>query len=358
MIDQPTHIRQGEELNKSALEAYLRPFLPKIAQNATFEIQQFPSGFSNLTYFLRFGECEYVLRRPPFGANVKGGHDMHREYRILSGLSKSYPKAPKPLAYCDDVSVLGAPFYVMERVQGLIVRSRLPKGFSPSPDQFRQMSTALVDTLVELHQVDYSAVGLGDLGNPVGYVERQVQGWAKRYQAAQTDELADMDALAAWLPTHMPPQTGAALIHNDYKYDNVVLNPNQLSEIVAVLDWEMATIGDPLMDLGTSLGYWANDDDPMALQQFSITHLPGNLTRKAVVDRYAEQSGRAVPNLVFYYAFGLFKIGVILQQIYARYRKGLTQDARFAALIHLEKAMARMGVRAIELDRIDRLGAA
>lgn len=357
MIDQPTHIRAGEELNRETLEAYLRAHVPNAKASDSLQIQQFPSGFSNLTYFLQFGEAEFVLRRPPFGANVKGGHDMHREYRILHGLSKSYPKAPKPLVYCEDVAVLGAPFYVMERVQGLIVRSRLPKGFSLTAHQFQQISMALVDTLVELHQVDYVAAALADLGNPVGYVGRQVNGWIKRYQAAQTDEIGEMDAIAAWLTANMPPESGQALIHNDYKYDNVVLNPANVAQIVAVLDWEMATIGDPLMDLGTTLGYWANADDPVELRQFSLTHLPGNLTRQAVAEHYAERSGRALTNLVFYYAFGLFKIGVILQQIYARYRKGLTQDARFASLIYLEKAMARMGVRAIELGRIDQLGA-
>ncbi len=351
-IDSATAVRAGEELDAAPLLAYLREHLPGLARDTPLMVEQFPSGFSNLTYLLRAGEREWVLRRPPFGANIKGGHDMAREYRLLSALHPTYHKVPRPLAYCDDNAVLGAPFYVMERVRGVIFRNRPPKGVTPIPELMRGISTALVDTLIELHQLDVNAAGLSDLGQPEGYVARQVQGWARRYENARTDDLPAMEQAAQWLIAHPPTESGAALVHNDFKYDNVVLDPADLTRPIAVLDWEMATLGDPLMDLGTTLGYWAEPDDPLELRQFNVTHLPGNLTRQQVAARYAERTGRDVSNIAFYYVFGLFKIGVILQQIYARYKQGLTHDERFGRLIILEQVVAAMAVKAIERGRL------
>lgn len=364
-LDRSSAVRSGEELDLSRLEAYLLANLPNAAGPLT--IEQFPRGYSNLTYSLRLGEQELVLRRPPFGVNIKSAHDMGREYRILSALHPVYDKAPKPLLYCSDLEVLGVPFYVMERVQGIILRTRIPDGLTIAPEQMRQLSEALVDTLVELHAVDYNTAGLHTLGKPEGYVGRQVTGWIQRYANARTDDLPEMEAAARWLSERLPTISddgqSAALIHNDFKYDNVIINPAALSKksksasskstrpnpqfISAVLDWEMATIGDPLMDLGTTLGYWAEADDEPALRNFGVTTLPGNLTRHEFVDRYARLSGRNVDAIGFYHVFGLFKIGVIIQQIYARYKQGATQDPRFATLDQLVVACGKTAVRAM-----------
>ncbi len=352
-VDQPAAVRNGEAIDVEQLEAYLREHLPN--RLGPIQVQQFPSGFSNLTYLVRVGERELVLRRPPFGANIRGGHDMQREYRILSGLITAYPKVPRPLLYCDDVAVLGAPFYVMERVEGVILRTKLPPQLDLGPKQMRRTCLALIDTLVELHRFPYAAAGLGDLGKPDGYTARQVRGWTERYANARTDEIAAMEQVAAWLAANLPTTTDAALIHNDYKYDNVVLDPGDLGRILAVLDWEMATLGDPLTDVGTALAYWAEPSDPAPLRMFGVTALPGNMNRQEWVEHYAERSDRDVSNMLFYYVYGLFKNGVIVQQIYTRYRNGATQDPRFANLLELVRACGDMAVRAIERGRISNL---
>jgi len=259
-MDSTRPVRPGEELNASALALWLRERMDGV--EGPVEIEQFPGGHSNLTYLLRFGDRELVLRRPPFGSKVKTAHDMGREFRILSRLHAVYPKAPRALLHCDDPEVIGAPFYVMERVRGVILRhQRAPEGIDLPPATLRALSEAAVDGLAELHAVDYDAAGLGDLGRPEGYVARQVSGWSERWRNARTDDVPDVDRAAAWLADNQPPERGAALIHNDYKYDNLVLDSGDLSRVVAVLDWEMATLGDPLMDLGTSLGYWVDPDD-------------------------------------------------------------------------------------------------
>jgi aminoglycoside phosphotransferase (APT) family kinase protein len=350
--DQSSAVRPGEALDADRLAAYLQVHLPD--GTGQLRVEQFPSGYSNLTYRLRLGDRDLVLRRPPFGANIKSAHDMRREYQILSHLIQVYPRVPRPLLYCDDLAVLGAPFYVMERVCGVILRARPPAGLRLSPETMERVATAFIDNLAALHAVDYSASGLDGLGRPRGYGERQIAGWTQRYQNAQTDDVPEMQAAAAWLATHLPGAPGAALIHNDYKYDNLVLAPDDLGRIVAVLDWEMATIGDPLMDLGTTLGYWIDPRDPPEMRaMFGLTTLPGNLNRAQLLERYVEKSGRSVADPVFYYTYGLFKIGVIVQQIYARYQQGHTQDARFAGLNHVVRALGRTAAGAIERGRID-----
>ena len=353
-MDQPTTLRPGEELDAAKLEPYLRAHLADgAAAGEGFAVAQFPGGFSNLTYSIALGARELVLRRPPFGANIKGGHDMAREHRILAGLARGYGKAPRPLLLCNDQSILGAPFYVMERVQGVILRRGASTGNDLGEATLKRTSAALIDTLADLHRLDYGALGLGDLGNPAGYVARQVSGWAKRYDAAQTDELPDMNWCAQWLASVQPPETNRhALIHNDFKYDNVMFDARDLTRVVAVLDWEMATIGEPLMDLGSMLAYWSQEGDAEVLRAFNISHLPGNLTRVQLVDRYAARTGADVGNLLFYYAFGLFKIGVIVQQLYARFKRGLTEDARFASLIDLERALAHHATLAIDAGKM------
>jgi aminoglycoside phosphotransferase (APT) family kinase protein len=238
----------------------------------------------------------------------------------------------------------------MERLKGVILREALPLGLEMPALQMRRLSENFIDNLVEIHRVDFQAAGLGDLGHPEGYVKRQVEGWTQRYLNARTDDIPEMEGVAAWLADHMPTESGAALIHNDYKYDNLVLDPGDPTQIIGVLDWEMATIGDPLMDLGTSLGYWIEPEDPPELQalNFGVTALPGNLTRKELAERYAQKSGRDPSNITFYYVYALFKIAVIVQQIYARYKAGYSQDARFAGMIFAVQVLSRAAKQASE----------
>jgi aminoglycoside phosphotransferase (APT) family kinase protein len=352
-------VRSGEELPGGVLAAWLAEHL---GVEGPIEVEQFPGGHSNLTYLLCAGGRELVLRRPPFGSQVKSAHDMGREYQILSRLYTAYPRAPRALAHCDDPALIGAPFYVMERVRGVILRHpEPPPGLELSPEKMRAVSEAVVDGLADLHAVDYRAAGLGDLGRPEGYVRRQVEGWTERWVRARTDDVPDVDRAAAWLAASMPPRSnqeaGAALIHNDYKYDNLVLDPDDLSRVVAVLDWEMATVADPLMDLGTSLGYWVDPDDhPVRrLMPAGPTTHPGNLSRAEVVERYCRRSGLDVSNILFYFVYGLFKIAVIAQQIYFRYQRGLTHDERFARMIGGVRVLGHTAARALDKGRIDQL---
>jgi aminoglycoside phosphotransferase (APT) family kinase protein len=351
-VDVAAPVRNGEELDAERLKAYLAEQLGHPVER--IEVEQFPQGFSNLTYLVRCGTDEYVLRRPPFGNQVKSAHDMGREFNVLSKLSRVYELAPKPVLYCTDESVLGSPFYLMERRRGVILRRKLPKDFVPEPDTFRKLGLAFIDNLARLHALDYQAAGLGDLGKPEGYVERQVNGWIQRYEKAKTDSWPACDEVARWLCEHHPAESGAALIHNDYKFDNIVLDADDLTRIVAVLDWEMCTLGDPLMDLGCTLAYWIQADDHESLQQFipGPTYLPGNLTRIELIDRYAATSGRDVQHVLFYYCYGLYKLAVIVQQIYARYARGFTRDTRFADMNHQVESLGRAAARAIEIGRV------
>ncbi len=354
-LDKSATVRSGEELAVDKLEAYLISRLPEL--DGPLTVRQFTRGFSNLTYLLRFGDQELVLRQPPIGARIETAHDMGREYQILSNLVLTYPKVPTPLLYCDDESVLGVHFYIMTRLKGIILRARMPKAMNPQPELMRRIADAFISNLVELHEVDYQEAGLADLGKPEGYVRRQIEGWTRRYHHARTEEIPAMEQAAGWLAENIPVESAAVLIHNDYKYDNIVLDPADWAQISGVLDWEMATIGDPLMDLGTTLGYWVQRDDPEEIQelQFSPTIIPGNPNREELVMRYEQLSGRRVDNVVFYYVYGLFKLAVIVQQIYARYKRGHTQDPRFANLILAVKACGRMAVRAVEKQRISGL---
>lgn len=355
-IDQATTIRKGEELDLEKLQ----PFLLKNIPNATGEltIHQFPGGASNLTYLLKLGEQDLVLRRPPFGANIKSAHDMGREYKVLNALSQNYGKAPRPLLYTEDESVLGAPFYVMERVEGTILRHDGGKAkHQLNKKDMYHIADALMDTLVELHALDYQAAGLGELGKPEGYAERQIKGWTKRYFKAKTDEHPALEQAIEWLNANIPNEGSAALIHNDYKHDNVVLDANDFTKVIAILDWEMCTLGDPLMDLGSTLGYWMNPNDPPLMRTVfpNPSILPGNPTRSELIKMYEKKSGRTIDNPVFYYAYGLFKLAVIVQQIYARYVKGYTQDKRFAQMNIMVSALGQMAAKAIENNDIDNL---
>jgi aminoglycoside phosphotransferase (APT) family kinase protein len=351
--DEPRAVRAGEELDPAKLAAWLDAQLG--GRVADVEVLQFPGGHSNLTYLVRRGADEYVLRRPPFGSKVKTAHDMGREYAVLSKLAPVWPRAPRPIAMCEDEAVIGARFYLMERRRGIILRKELPRGVTLEPATARRVAELLVDTLAELHGIDYAAAGLGDFGRPAGYVERQVAGWTTRYDGSRTDDIPAVTEVAAWLDAHRPADGAAALIHNDFKFDNLILD-DDLREVTGILDWEMATVGDPLMDVGTSLGYWveAGDSQPMQMMRFGPTMVPGMLTRAEVVARYAEARGRALDGeqMVFYYAYGLFKTAVVAQQIYYRFAKGLTKDPRFAMFIEAVRVLAAQARRAIDRGRV------
>jgi aminoglycoside phosphotransferase (APT) family kinase protein len=333
LLDEAAPVRDGETLDAGRLGEYLAAQLPGLALPLT--VRQFPSGFSNLTYLLTAGNREFVLRRPPQGTRPKSGHDMSREFRVLSALQGVFAESPRPLHQCDDESVIGAPFYVVERIRGIILRRDYPAGLEATPALVCAQQCAFIDTLARLHGLDHRAIGLGEFGRPDGYVARQVQGWSGRYLRALTGDAANADDVMDWLAAHSPPDTQpAALIHNDYKLDNVVFDAAGPARLIGVLDWEMATVGDPWMDLGCSLAYWVEAGDPAHLQQTRMlpTHLPGSLTRAQVVQRYASARSMDAPDFRFYRVFGLFRLAAIVQQIYYRFFHAQTRDARFAAL--------------------------
>lgn len=347
LLDQPVQIREGEDLDRKQLETYLFDVIPGITPPLT--ILQFSKGHSNLTYMISAGRREMVLRRPPFGAKAKTAHDMKREYRILTALNPHWKYTPKPLAYCDDESVMGCPFYIMERINGVILRKDLPQGLNLSPQQVKRLFERLAEVQYELHSLDYQRVGLDDLGKPQGYAARQVRGWSERYRNARTPDAPQFEEVMEWLADNMPPESfRPGIIHNDFKFDNVVLDSNDPLNIIGVLDWEMATIGDPLMDLGCTLGYWVEAHDPPEthLMRTLPTNAPGALTRKEMIAYYAQISGQRIDNFDFYHCFGLFRLAVIAQQIYYRYYHGQTKDERFKTLIFgvhiLEKSARRI----------------
>jgi len=334
LVDKATGIREGEELDIKKLSDYLSAHVPDIAGTVT--VKQFPAGFSNLTYLVSFAEQQWVLRRPPFGSKVKSAHDMGREYRVLSGLHKVFPYAPEPVVFCQDHDVLGCDFYLMKYVKGLIIRTQYPEAIKLSNEQVRQQFFNWLDVLCELHSVDYQAVGLGELGKPIGYVQRQVEGWSKRYTAAITpDDIPTFERTIQWLHDKMPAESNkVGIIHNDYKMDNVIWSLDDPLKLIGVLDWEMCTLGDPLMDLGCTLGYWSERDDPEIFRKFAAmpTLHPGAPTRVELVQRFGENLNLSMEQFDFYFCFGLFRLAGIGQQIYKRFYEGLTKDQRFARL--------------------------
>lgn len=332
VLDQPGKVRDENAFNPEVLLPYLREHVADLIEGPV-TLRQFAGGASNLTYQLDIGDRSMILRRPPSGTKPKSGHDMHREYRVLSALHGHFP-CPRPLVYCDDATLIGAPFYVMEKLEGVILRRDPPKALDYSPEQARQLCLNLVDTLVQLHELDYAEIGLGDLGRPEGYVQRQVEGWCDRFAKAWTDDVPKCEAIMAWLKAHRPddsPRPG--LIHNDYRFDNVVLDPADKLGIIGVLDWEMCTIGDPLMDLGSVLAYWVEAGDPRQMQTIRMqpSNLPGMLTRAEIAAHYGEKTGRTIAHLDWYYVFGLFRLAVIAQQIYYRFKLGQTRNPKFQA---------------------------
>ncbi|MEO1075879.1 MAG: phosphotransferase family protein [Bacteroidota bacterium] len=347
--------------NVEKLHAYLQSTL---GLRGPATIGQFPHGFSNLTYRVilddeKRGPLQLVVRRPPVGADVQGGHNMTREWMMLDKLHGHLP-VPKPLAYDGFGNVIGAPFYVMERVHGVILRGTTTD--IPDAATVAGIAESFVDTFAMLHGLDLETIGLAEFGKPEGYVRRQVEGWAQRWQRAQTDPVPDIDRACAWLDKHQPGESydrasAASLIHNDFKHDNLILDPDDLTQIRAILDWELATVGDPLMDLGSTLGYWIEPGDHPVLRSLNVspTTWPGTPTREEFVAQYEAATGRPVEHVVFYYVYGLVKLAVIAQQIYARWQAGVATDARFEHLIHAVRACGETVVHAIERQRISAL---
>lgn len=340
-------VRPGEELDLDAVTRFLQERVPSFP-GPPLAVRQFPAGASNLTYLLRAGTWHAVLRRPPFGPLPPKAHDMVREATILERLHPVFPLAPRPLAICDDPSVLGAPFYVMEYRPGVVLDGSFPPGTRPEPELCRSVSYLVVGTLADLHAVDYRQAGLAEIGHPEGFLQRQVEGWIRRWQRAQTEEIPALASLLRWIQGHIPPQAGPALIHNDFKLNNLVLAPG-LDRVVAVLDWEMATIGDPLFDLGVSLSYWVHADDPDVLRHGlpTVTTHPGFIRREEFVHRYALRTGRDVSGVAWYLLFAYFKLAVIVQQIYCRWRAGQTRDPRFATFGTMARNLIEYAAEAV-----------
>lgn len=332
-------VRASEQLDWGALANYVREKLaamsgPRFDDAAPMTVEQFPGGHSNLTYLLRFGDQEFVMRRPPFGPVPPKAHDMAREYHLLAAVHAVFSLAPRPFMLCEDASVIGSVFYIMERRHGLVIRYNEPPQLANRPVERRRVSVALVDALADLHAVDVKAHGLATLGKPAGFVERQVRGWSERWQGSQTSELPEMDMLAAWLAERLPPDPPRpTLVHGDFKLDNVMLDARDLGRVVAVFDWEMSAIGDPLVDMGILLCYWVHTSAvPQHDAVTSVTHRDGWFTRAEILAHYGARTGLDLTNVTFYEVFAVFKLAVVLQQIFYRYHRGQTDDARFADL--------------------------
>jgi aminoglycoside phosphotransferase (APT) family kinase protein len=355
-----TAVRTGEELDQAALGGYLRKHLPGGDPAPPIKIEQFPGGHSNLTYLIRYGDQEFVLRRPPVGPVAPTAHDMPREYKLLSAIHPHFSLAPKPILLCEDASVIGVPFYLMERRRGFIVRFKVPEQIGGNLGLRKQVSEAVVNTLVALHAVDIQASGIVNIGKPEGLVGRQVHGWAKRWHGSRTGELAEMDQVIQWLVDRIPPESATAtIVHNDFKLDNIMLAENNPARVVAVLDWETCTVGDPLIDVGLLLTYWtmrgAADEPETSDRNRSlraVTNGPGWLTREEIIDRYAASTGRDLSHITFYETFARFKVAVIIQQIYFRYVQGQTRDERFRNFDLLVRELAHEALDLAERSTI------
>lgn len=340
-------VLKGEEIEEKKLREILEQAELLDNSSSKIDLKQFSSGYSNLTYLIQTEGKEYVLRRPPFGG-VKRGHDMGREYKVLKALQGHFSKVPS-VYFFDQEKLLDCPFYIMEKVNGPIVRNK-----ALDPSAFKKIADQWLDTFVELHALEYKKIGLAEFGRPEGYVERQVRNWSKQYLAAKTKEVKAANKVMKWMAEKQIESGEHCLIHNDFRYDNVIFKDEEWSEVAAVLDWEMATIGDPLMDLGTTLGYWTMGSDPDFLKKGlpSPTVFDGNLTRLELIEEYSNRSGRKIDHITFYYVYGLFKIAVIAQQIYYRYKKGMTTDPKFAGLEMASEGLCIMALQAIKTGKI------
>lgn len=347
-VDRGVAVREQERFDVSAVDQWLKGIRPHLEGEP--EVTQFPGGASNWTYRLAYRNDDLILRRPPAGTKAKSAHNMKREHDLQAALKGVFPAVPTMVGYCDDTSLIGSDFYIMERIEGIIPRKNLPKDVSLSPEQVRTLCHQMLDQLIALHQVDYKSAGLEHLGKGEGYIDRQIAGWSGRYQKAKTWNVPSAKGLMKWFADNKPNAETLCITHNDFRFDNVILNPEQPTEILAVLDWELATIGDPLVELGNLLAYWVQaDDDRIArTTRRQPTHLPGMLTRKEAVAYYLEKTGRTVSDMRFYEAFGLFRLSVIAQQIYYRYHHKQTRNPAFKNfwfLVHYLQWRAKRVIR-------------
>lgn len=336
--------------SRPQLELHLSSVLDRDFQISL--IQKIPGGYSNHTYFLTTNLGDLILRKPPGSTHIKSGHDVGREYIIMNALTGREIPVPETVYFEPDSGIFGTPFYLMKAIDGFVLRTDNAAILKPGKDLFHRLSCNAIDQLVTMHNIQIDTLEIGNLGQPQGYVGRQVEGWIMRYSKAKTEQIDAMDIMASWMKKNMTTDHKAALIHNDYKYDNLLLDRNNLSKINAVLDWEMATIGHPHMDLGTTLAYWVEESDDPALKIFNTTWMSGNMTRKEVVDYYVSRKGEHIPDILFYLVFGFFKIAVIAQQIYYRYSMGQANDPRFGKLIYVVKAAANKGLSYIHRGEI------
>lgn len=343
-MEKTVPLTDAENISIDAINQFLLTHLPSVGLVQT--ISRYPGGFSNLTYCLQTANQQYILRKPPAGANIKSAHDMAREFKVLSLLKPHFNKIPAPLFFTEDMTILGTPFYIMEQLNGTILRAHNAPKMNIQAATFSQLSEKLIDTLVELHAIDIYKTALVQLGKPEEYITRQVDGWIKRYYAAETDTIESMNAVTKWLKNYSPIAQKPCFLHNDFKYDNIIFN-DTLDTVVGVLDWEMATVGDPLMDFGAMLAYWFEEGEEAIFKQYNLTWLPGNLSRKKLIELYASKSGRDLRDIQFYYVFGLFKNAVIAQQIYSRWKQGHSNDDRFGALLPLVQLLGTKAKREV-----------
>ena len=328
-LDRASSVREGEALNIDAVDAWVKTFLPDL--QGMPEVAQYSGGASNWTYCLAYQNRELILRRAPAGTKAKGAHNMQREFELQKALKPVYPLVPEMLAYCEDEGVTGSDFYVMEKITGIIPRKNFPRGINPDKNQVEILCKNAIDGLTALHRVDYKAAGLDALAKGEGYIQRQISGWSTRYLNVKTWNVTAAKDVIRWLENNFPNNETICLTHNDYRFDNLVLDQHDITKIIGVLDWELATLGDPLMELGNTLAYWieAGDDFMAQNTRRQPTHLPGMMTRQQVVDYYCQQMEIEIDNFVFYEVFGLFRLAGIVQQIYYRYHHKQTRNPAF-----------------------------
>jgi len=350
--DSTAPVRAKEQIETDQLDAFVRNAVPDLS--GELELTQFPGGHSNLTYCLRYDDREFVLRLPPHGKTAAAAHDMTREYRMLDKLHGRYAPAPKPIAVCEDTDIFGAKFYVMERIKGVIFRVQQPDGLIMPKEKVRAAHHSFVDTLADMHTLDFREAGLEHMYKGPGYVQRQLGGWEKRWDAAVVDEVPLINELLAWLKKDPIEDSTATVIHNDYKWDNLIYDPETMTKIIGVLDWEMSTIGDPLSDFATTLTTWieSSDGPVFTVSQSFMNSLPGALSRQELMDRYQARTGFDLSNILYYYIFALYKGAVIIQQIYARYRRGQTTDERFAQFNMIVDSMAKRAAATLDAGTI------
>ena len=350
MSGNPTiDVRDGEALDVGAVDAVLKAHVDGLFGEPT--VKQYPSGNSNLTYAIDYPDRRLVLRRPPFGPLPKAGHNMFREYRIMRDLKPAFPQVPQTVFYTDDESIIGREFYVMDRVDGPLIHKAIPSKWDWSPDDTAQLGDNFIRALAVLHQLDWRALGLEDFGRPEGYVRRQIEGWNRRWDRALTDGITPFEDVQAWLVDNMPAESPhSAVLHGDYRIDNAILDPNDPRKIAALIDWEICAIGDPLMDLGNTLSYWIQADDPAPMHAMirQPSAAPGMPTRAEFARRYGELTGHDTSDIHYYFVYGIWRLAVIIQQIHARYVRGQTRDERFATMNQSVEALGALARIKIE----------